>query len=193
MKTLSLEALKELHTSLITDLHYNKETGVFSISKSGTNSKLLNQRIDNRGYVRLNFQGKPYQAHRLAFLYVNGAFPDDEVDHLDGNRSNNAWSNIRRISHGDNQKNLTMNTRNKTGINGIMYTKNGKGFVAQIGNNGVTQYLGSFGNINDAIRARVTAEIKLNYHDDHGKRKVKLYRYHGDNNIGAALYNAAIA
>lgn len=53
------------------------------------------------GFVRIYVAGSVYLAHRLAFLYMTGAFPAHLVIHLDGDRSNNRWDNLREATRQD--------------------------------------------------------------------------------------------
>ena len=82
-------------------LIYDPDTGIFTWIKGSQKEKQAGTLTD-RGYRRIRFKRKCYLAHRLAFLYMTGKFPDDTVDHIDRNRDNNAWSNLRSISLADN-------------------------------------------------------------------------------------------
>ena len=80
---LTQERLKQL-------LYYNPVTGIFTWRKNRTFTALKNTEAgriasDKYTYYRIIYiDNKPYKAHRLAFLYVNGCFPKDQIDHIDG-------------------------------------------------------------------------------------------------------------
>lgn len=126
--------------------------------------------VNNNGYYQVNFQGRPYAIHRLIFLYVNGFYPENDVDHVDGNRLNNKWSNLREVTRQENLKNVGLRTDNSTGIVGVSLRKDTKKYTAYIEVDGVRIRLGSFKNINEARNARKEAEIKYNFHKNHGER-----------------------
>ncbi len=94
------EELKEL-------LYYNPHTGRFfwrvSRGRAGAGSEAGAK--DNNGYIFVGINGRRRSAHRLAFLYVNGSFPPEHVDHINGVRSDNRWENLRPATRSENAKN----------------------------------------------------------------------------------------
>ncbi len=112
---LTLSRLKEL-------LRYSKKTGAFVRKidcrrhKAGTQSGS----VTTLGYVEVQVDGARYLGHRLAFLYVTGRWPENDVDHRNGNRADNAWRNLRDVPHAVNQQNRRKPTvRNQTGLLGV--------------------------------------------------------------------------
>lgn len=110
------ERLKQL-------LHYDPNTGVFrSIAKNKTVGSLT-----DKGYVRLNIDKHLYMAHRIAWLYMKGEFPNVEIDHIDGVRSNNKWLNIRSATRKQNMENTALFCTSTSGHRGVTwYKRNGK-------------------------------------------------------------------
>ncbi|RYM55654.1 HNH endonuclease [Serratia proteamaculans] len=88
-------------------LDYDPDTGVFSWTENsrGKRRKSHAGSIKNDGYVAIGIRGKYYKAHRLAWLYVHGAWPEDAIDHINRDRSDNRVSNLRECSLVDNQMN----------------------------------------------------------------------------------------
>jgi hypothetical protein len=88
-------------------LDYNKDTGEFTwiISKSGVCGKNPVAGGLCHGYIRIRINGKKYFAHRLAWLYVYGSWPKNQLDHINGNRSDNRISNLRNVTNRENQQN----------------------------------------------------------------------------------------
>lgn len=88
-------------------LHYDKETGVFTRLKSLGNSKKGQQVgwFNSDGYLKTEITGKTYSLHRLVFLYENGKFPNEQVDHLNRIKSDNSFKNLKECSHFENQQN----------------------------------------------------------------------------------------
>ena len=97
----SRERLKEI-------LNYDPETGVFT--------RALNRRrwkegqimgTESCGYVSINVDYVIYRAHRLAWMYMTGEDPQTGIDHVNGNRSDNRWSNLRLANQSQNGRNRT--------------------------------------------------------------------------------------
>ncbi|HBD11552.1 MAG TPA: HNH endonuclease [Porticoccaceae bacterium] len=121
------------------------------------------------GYLRTSIDGKHYFLHRLAFLYMIGRFPLGHTDHINGDRTDNRWVNLRDISQQENNKNIKLSSVNTSGVTGV-YWASGKGkWAAQINDGGKAISLGRFDKFDDACAARKTAEIKYNYHPNHGR------------------------
>jgi len=124
----------------------------------------------NTGYSRIKINTHQYQAHRLAWLYVSGDWPKEQIDHIDGNRSNNIILNLRAASPMENSKNMTLRKTSKNGIYGI--SKTAKGYwQAKIADNGFVHHLYHGSNFFEACCARKSAEIKYGYHPNHGRRQ----------------------
>ena len=120
------------------------------------------------GYIRMKVGGKLYLAHRLAFLYMTGKWPEDQVDHINHIRDDNRWCNLREVSHQENHKNQSKPKSNTSGVTGVCWCKRYKKWKAQIKVEGKVKNLGSFTSKEDATKARKEAEIKYGFHDNHG-------------------------
>jgi len=88
-------------------LDYDSETGVFIWKKSVSNCHAgdIAGCINDTGYRRIKIDNRRYPAHRLAWLFIHNTFPIGEIDHIDGNRSNNRIKNLRDVSRRGNQSN----------------------------------------------------------------------------------------
>lgn len=150
---LTQERLKEV-------LHYDPDTGVFSrIDKykqdfSGTTNKY--------GYVCICIKYKIYKAHRLAFLFMNGNFPIYDVDHIDGNPSNNRWGNLRDEPTIINCQNRRKPQKNSTSCGILGVSKRRNRYTARITINKKTIHLGCFSTQEEATNAYLSAKRK--YH-----------------------------
>lgn len=99
----------------------------------------------------------------------NGDIPEGyEIDHINHIRDDNRIENLRLVRKKDNQKNLSKNKRNKTGLTGVTITKDGL-YYAQIGVLGKTFCIGYFKTMFDAACARRSKENELKYHFNHGR------------------------
>jgi len=114
------------------------------------------------GYILIKVDGKRYRAHRLAWLYVHGVFPPDQIDHINGVRADNRLSNLRPATNAENQRNRGATANNKSGHKGVRWHPRDRKWLAQIALHGVQTHLGLFDDINDAIAAYAAGVAK--YH-----------------------------
>ena len=118
---------------------------------------------DSNGYrhIWLGQHGR-HKAHRLAWLYVTGAWPTKDIDHINGVRDDNRWENLREASaseNGMNKRHLTAN--NTSGVTGVYWSKAAKKWQAFIKRNGVAQYLGIYNTKDEARDVRRAAERRV--------------------------------
>lgn len=111
-------------------LRYNKNTGQFVrlVDGKGPNNQKGNvagTHSHPRGYIQISVKSKSYYAHRLAWLYAHGYMPA-EIDHINGNTSDNRLRNLRECSKPQNMQNLKRagNSKNKSGHIGVYQSKN---------------------------------------------------------------------
>jgi len=127
-------------------LDYNKETGIFTWKKPETNRVKpggLAGRKHKRGYVVIGLDKKIYTAHRLAWICSNGLTPNGEVDHINGQKTDNRIANLRVVDRiGNMQNRRRANKDGETGFLGV--SKNHGSYRAQITANGVRLSLGNF-------------------------------------------------
>ncbi len=157
MKEITQERLQELY-------NYEPVTGIFTCIRTDKQASSI-----HNGYVRMTIDYKDYYAHRLAFLYVTGNFPVDTVDHINHNKSDNRWSNLRVVTHQENCKNTPLYSTNNSGTSGVYWHKRDKKWIACIYVNGKKKHLGCFDNKDDAIFSRKNANLAYGYHENHGK------------------------
>ena len=120
------------------------------------------------GYTFIRISGVLYYAHRLAVLYMTGAFPKHLVDHDNRVRSDNRWINLIPATYQDNQRNAGMSLNNTSGVTGVGWDKKKQRWYARITVNAKGRFLGYFDNIPDAAAARKAAERALGFHPNHG-------------------------
>lgn len=99
---------KLTHDRLLRLLHYNPESGIFtwnvdlgSRARKGDEAGTINK----AGYVVIQINGCKIYAHRLAFLYMEGKLPDCQVDHINRNKLDNRWCNLRHSNNIENNRN----------------------------------------------------------------------------------------
>lgn len=124
---------------------------------------------DKKPYLTVTFKGKTYRAHRIIFNIKGVHVPENSViDHIDGDGTNNRFSNLRIVTQSANNQNKKIGRNNKIGIYGVYFYKNRNKWRASIGIQNGNIFLGHYENFLDACCARKSAEIKLGYHENHG-------------------------
>lgn len=125
-------------------LHYDPDTGVFTwrIRPAQRTPKGSTAGTDNgQGYVAIGYLRRTHKAHRLAWLYMTGQWPTGEIDHKNGNRSDNRWRNLRIADRFLNNQNTRGRNRNR--LLGVDSRKNGK-YEARIYFNNRKYHIGTF-------------------------------------------------
>ena len=120
------------------------------------------------GYRKIQILGKKYSAHRLAFLYMTGELPPNQVDHINHVKDDNRWVNLRLSTYSENSKNHPMQKNNTTGIVGVNRDKRKSLWKAMITVNGKSIYLGRRKSLFEATCLRKIAENKYGFHPNHG-------------------------
>lgn len=151
-------------------LHYNPKTGIFTrkISAGGRKVGSIAGRPNNIDYIRIGINGTDYLAHRLAFLYMTGSFPKDQVDHTNQKRSDNRFDNLSECSNQENGMNCQLSKNNTSGFNGVCFDVPRNKWQAQIMVDGKSKHLGRFQGFEEAVSARKKANIKYGFHKNHG-------------------------
>jgi len=134
---------------------------------AGYQGKAKNQKTH---YVPIRYLGKVYLSHRVIWEMHNGIIPDGmQIDHIDGNGTNNRIENLRIVTITENLKNKSKYKNNKSGVAGVSWDKASKKWHAYISDNGKRKSLGFFKEITEAVSARKSAEEELGYHKNHGR------------------------
>ncbi len=143
-------------------LHYDPDTGTFTWLQyrfpGGIGRVAGTTRRD--GYVLIRIDGKMYLVHRLAVLWMTGEWPAAEVDHIDGNPSNNAWENLRDISIQGNRQNLRCGY-GRSGLLGAQWVEEFQRWRAAIYVDGKRKFLGLYPTAEAAHNVYVNAKRQL--------------------------------
>lgn len=140
---------------------YNPDTGVFT--RRGQTKQ--SGRIATKGYRQIALVGTRFMAHRLAWLYVHGEWPKDQIDHINQNKDDNRIVNLRQATNKQNQENIAQWSKNTSGRRGVRFTRGA--WIAEIKQFKKNLHLGSFDTIIDAVAARIKAERELFTHSSH--------------------------
>jgi hypothetical protein len=120
------------------------------------------------GYLAGKLDGQQCYAHRLIWAMHYKEWPE-QVDHINGIRDDNRIENLRNVTHGENAKNRRLSSNNRSGINGVCWSKASRKWVANISINGARIHLGTFADIEKAHAVRRVAERSGGFHSNHGK------------------------
>lgn len=139
--------------------HYEPATGLFYSADCRCTPLKTKTTL---GYGKISYKGKTYAMHRLAFLYMTGSLPEKFVDHIDGDPTNNKWSNLREVTQAQNMANCKKPVTNKSGYKGVVRAraKKKERWIAQIHSKDKQIYLGTFDKIEDAAQAYEKAAIE---------------------------------
>jgi hypothetical protein len=144
--------------TLLEFTEYDPETGVFRWRKSTGSKSVVGKQIGSshsEGYFEARIAGKRCFLHRAAWLYMTGEWPK-EIDHINGDRSDNRWSNLRLASRQQNSANQKLKKTNTSGLKGVHRNSRGR-WIASIHFDYKTRYLGSFDNKEEAHAAYMAA------------------------------------
>lgn len=144
---------------------YNPETGEIVNKRTGKKAGYINA----KGYVRLNFKGTDYQAHRIAWTIYHGAPPEGEIDHINHIKHDNRIENLRDVPTVMNARNLGVSSRNNSGVVGVSFHNTIKKWRARIRVDDREIHLGTFDTMKEAIQARQFGEDLYGFHPNHGR------------------------
>lgn len=138
------------HSVLREHLHYDPETGIWTWLKpraqwiSPGAVAGATARFGTHQYRVIKIFQKIYLAHRLAFFYVTGGWPENEIDHKNGNGLDNRWQNLRPATRQQNGQNQRLSRSNTTGLKGVTWVKRRRVYAAGLKHNKKYYFLGHF-------------------------------------------------
>ena len=123
---------------------------------------------NSEGYRHGRIFGKLYKSHRVAFAIYYGAWPENQIDHIDGDKANNRIENLRDVTYPENGRNAVMRASNKSGHTGVHWDKSTQKWRARIVVDNRHICLGFFEDINEAAAARREANERYGFTKRHG-------------------------
>jgi len=141
--------------------HYDAESGMLIWRfGNGRNVKPWQEVTakNGNGYYTAKIHGKSYLAHRLAWLYVHGSFPNKYIDHKNRIRNDNRLCNLRDVNTTDNAQNISLPNHNKSGYIGVSWIKSHNCWTVYVKVNKKNKWLGYYKNLDDAVAARKAGE-----------------------------------
>lgn len=145
---------------------YDPETGLFTrnvdVNYRARKGQVVGT-IATKGYLKVKIGQKAIPLHRLAWFYMTGKWPPEQIDHINRNPADNRWINLRLATNSENQRNCNNRKDNKSGFNGVHWNRGKQRWEAQLRKDKATHSLGQFTCLGRAIQARKQAEISLNF------------------------------
>jgi len=156
-------------------LDYDAETGFFTWKVRRNKRIEVGARAGRRegnGYRYLGIDGKSYLEHRLVWVYVHGEQPKEQIDHINGIKDDNRISNLRAATALDNVTNRPITKRSKSGVMGVRWIKDIGKWEAAVFLNRKKNTLGYYLDFFEAVCARKSAERKMGFHANHGRKPI---------------------
>jgi len=122
-------------------LDYDPETGVFRWKHRTDATPQWNSHYAGTiagtnhwsGYTDIKIQKTSYRAHRIAWLWMTGEWPSEQIDHADLNKGNNKWCNLREATHSNNSMNSPIRKDNSSGYKNVEWHNKYKKWCVKIG------------------------------------------------------------
>lgn len=147
-------------------LKYDPKTGDFIRLISNSPNSVTGEVIGCLtvdGYKVIMIDNISYRAHRLAFLYMDGYLPENDVDHINRDRCDNRWSNLRHVSRSCNCRNSSIRSDNSSGVKGVSWYPSLEKWRVKFKIEKKHIHGGYFINKDNAVKARWEMEKKYNY------------------------------
>jgi hypothetical protein len=147
--------------------HFNSEGFGKSWNSRWANKEAFTH-VNSSGYRTGGLLGELWGAHRVIYKLITGVDPD-QVDHIDGDKVNNRFENLRSVSAEENMRNQKQRVSNSSGITGVYWHSEAEKWCAAIRAYGTPMQLGYFDSLEAAATVRKAAEVKYGYHENHGR------------------------
>lgn len=116
-------------------LHYNPDTGMFTwlLPRSGHQVGRVNYPRSHNSYVHVKMFNQSYLAHRVAWFYMTGKWPRNEIDHINLIRHDNSWKNLREATSAQNSANVPETRKNRSsGLKNVVWRKSDSKWIARL-------------------------------------------------------------
>ena len=122
----------------------------------------------HKTYIRISISGVKVYAHVLAIAYMQGSWPDGEIDHINGDSEDNSYRNLRVVSHQENSRNVKLHRKSKSGYCGVNWHELTGKWRARVKVNGREYYVGLFDDPREAAEKIQALRVDLGFHENHG-------------------------
>lgn len=137
-------------------IRYEDHTGLFFWKATGRKIGW----VHTTGHIKIDFEKKKYYAHRMAYAFTNGEWPEEEIDHINGNKADNRIANLRACSRIENMRNSPQRAHSKQPYKGVRARANGR-WEARISHLKKAIFLGTFNSAEEAYEAYLFAALDL--------------------------------
>ena len=153
------------HEDLLAALNYDPLTGVFTWRSPGRR-RVVGRTVgswDMHGYLTVRLAKRSYKLHRLAWFYVTGSWPKNDIDHINGVRHDNRYSNLRDVPRKTNLENRAtiVGLPTKTGLMGAYYDKRRNNYYARISHGNKNINLGCYETALEAHQSYLKAKSEI--------------------------------
>lgn len=124
--------------------------------------------VGSHGYPNGSINGTLHLAHRVIWAMETGAWPEGDVDHRDGIKTRNVWSNLRAVSHAVNMRNMAGRAESEAGVSGVQWRASRSKWRARIMVDGKERSIGHFDTKEEAVAARMEAQKEHGFTARHG-------------------------
>lgn len=145
-------------------LTYNPDTGLFTWVRPASRRALPGATagwLNDSGYILISLDGVKYRAHRLAWRYVYGCWPQNQIDHINGNRADNRIVNLREATDAQNRQNMARRSDNRSGYAGVYWAAWANKWRAEIRVDNKRYRLGYFDAAEDAYAVYLKAKSEF--------------------------------
>lgn len=143
---------------------YDPDTGIvtrkITVGKRGKAGAIVGC-LTQKGYLSLRVDGRFYLLHRVIFMYVHGRMPEQQIDHVNGVKTDNRISNLREANEHENSQNVKVHRDSSSGLLGVSWRASLKKWRASIGLDGSHKHLGYFHSKDEAYQAYCAAKREL--------------------------------
>ncbi|WP_209599399.1 HNH endonuclease [Ruegeria sp. HKCCSP351] len=159
-------------------VRYDPETGLFywlwrPDQTDNRNRKYAGKRafttLSVRGEYVCRIDGRLVGANRAAIALIKGRWPENDVEHINGVKTDNRYVNLRECTQAENRRNYPRQSNNTSGTTGVVWDKRKERWIARIKVDGRMIWLGRHLDKDDAIAARKAAEAKYGFDPMHGR------------------------
>ncbi len=156
---------------------YGPETGLLTWRRRQEASASWNSKLAGKpafanpsdGYLVGRFGGKNYKSHRVAWAVFHGHWPKGQIDHINGDRSDNRIANLRHVTNAENAKNQKKRSTNRTGEPCVNWFARDSKWWVKITVDGRQKHIGYFDTFEAAVSARDAAWQEYGFHENHGR------------------------
>lgn len=165
------------HSELRNLIHYSPETGIVTWKKKLNKKTKVNDRAGcecksrKKTYRSIRIYGTAKREHCWIWYYMTGIWPDKEIDHINGNGTDNRWVNLRLVTSSENRHNHRIYSNNNSGITGVFWSKCKKAWVVTFVIDGKQKQICKRVSLLDACCVRKSLEHKNGYSKQHGSSR----------------------